>query len=85
MRSLHEGQRISFDVVTDQRRGKTNANSLDDTLSDEQVLEELRALRADRSTFTIVDGPTAKVRRPQQSAVASRLWRQLLRAFTGGI
>jgi len=39
-------------------------NSLDDTLSDEQVLEQLRALRAGRSSFTIVDGPTARVRRP---------------------
>ena len=60
-------------------------NSLDDNLSDEQVLEELRALRAGRSIFTIVDGPIPRVRRPHQSAVASRLWRQLLRAFTAGI
>jgi cold shock protein len=28
MVALHEGQRISFDVVTDQRRGKTNAQNL---------------------------------------------------------
>jgi CspA family cold shock protein len=28
MRALHEGQRVSFDVVTDQRRGKTNAQNL---------------------------------------------------------
>ena len=28
MRALHEGQRLSFDVVTDQRRGKTNAQNL---------------------------------------------------------
>ena len=28
MRTLHEGQRVSFDVVTDQRRGKTNAQNL---------------------------------------------------------
>jgi CspA family cold shock protein len=28
MRDLHEGQRVSFDVVTDQRRGKTNAQNL---------------------------------------------------------
>ena len=60
-------------------------NSLDDTLSDEQVLEELRALRAGRSAFTIVDGPTARVRRPHQSAVASRLQRQLFVGIVGGI
>ena len=28
MSTLHEGQRVSFDVVTDQRRGKTNAQNL---------------------------------------------------------
>ena len=28
MRALHEGQRLSFDVITDQRRGKTNAQNL---------------------------------------------------------
>lgn len=28
MTSLHEGQRLSFDVVTDQKRGKTNAQNL---------------------------------------------------------
>jgi len=28
MKTLHEGQRVSFDVVTDQRRGKTNAQNL---------------------------------------------------------
>ena len=28
MKALHEGQRVSFDVVTDQRRGKTNAQNL---------------------------------------------------------
>ncbi len=28
MRTLNEGQRVSFDVVTDQRRGKTNAQNL---------------------------------------------------------
>jgi CspA family cold shock protein len=28
MSTLHEGQRVSFDVVTDQRRGKTNAQKL---------------------------------------------------------
>jgi CspA family cold shock protein len=28
MRTLLEGQRLSFDVVTDQRRGKTNAQNL---------------------------------------------------------
>ena len=28
MGALREGQRISFDVVTDQRRGKTNAQNL---------------------------------------------------------
>jgi CspA family cold shock protein len=28
MRALHEGQRVSFDVVTDQRRGKSNAQNL---------------------------------------------------------
>jgi len=28
MASLHEGQRVSFDVVTDPRRGKTNAQNL---------------------------------------------------------
>jgi CspA family cold shock protein len=28
MGALHEGQRVSFDVVTDQRRGKTNAQNL---------------------------------------------------------
>ena len=60
-------------------------SSLDDTLSDEQVLEELRALRAGRSAFTIVDGPTARVRRPHQSAVASRLQRQLFVGIVGGI
>jgi cold shock protein len=26
--SLHEGQRVSFDVVTDEKRGKTNAQNL---------------------------------------------------------
>ena len=26
--TLHEGQRVSFDVVTDQKRGKTNAQNL---------------------------------------------------------
>jgi len=60
-------------------------SSLDGTLSNEQVLEELRALRAGRSTITIVDGPTARVRRPHHSAVASRLWRQLLVGIVGGI
>ena len=28
MSTLHEGQRVSFDVVTDQRRGKPNAQNL---------------------------------------------------------
>jgi cold shock protein len=28
MKTLYEGQRVSFDVVTDQRRGKTNAQNL---------------------------------------------------------
>ena len=28
MGALREGQRLSFDVVTDQRRGKTNAQNL---------------------------------------------------------
>ena len=28
MKTLHEGQRVSFDAVTDQRRGKTNAQNL---------------------------------------------------------
>jgi cold shock protein len=28
LNTLHEGQRVSFDVVTDQRRGKTNAQNL---------------------------------------------------------
>ena len=28
MRTLHEGQRVSFDLVTDQRRGKTSAQNL---------------------------------------------------------
>jgi CspA family cold shock protein len=28
MTTLHEGQRLSFDVVTDQKRGKTNAQNL---------------------------------------------------------
>jgi CspA family cold shock protein len=28
MSTLHEGQKVSFDVVTDQRRGKTNAQNL---------------------------------------------------------
>ncbi len=28
MSTLREGQRVSFDVVTDQRRGKTNAQNL---------------------------------------------------------
>jgi cold shock protein len=28
MATLHEGQRVSFDVVTDQKRGKTNAQNL---------------------------------------------------------
>ena len=28
MSTLHEGQRVSFDVVTDPRRGKTNAQNL---------------------------------------------------------
>jgi CspA family cold shock protein len=28
MKALYEGQRVSFDVVTDQRRGKTNAQNL---------------------------------------------------------
>jgi len=28
MGSLHEGQRVSFDVVMDPRRGKTNAQNL---------------------------------------------------------
>jgi cold shock protein len=28
MRTLHEGQRVSFELVTDPRRGKTNAQSL---------------------------------------------------------
>ncbi len=28
LRTLHEGQRVSFDVVTDQRRGKTSAQNL---------------------------------------------------------
>ena len=26
--TLHEGQRVSFDVVTDEKRGKTNAQNL---------------------------------------------------------
>ena len=28
LRSLHEGQRVSFDVVTDEKRGKTKAQNL---------------------------------------------------------
>ena len=28
MRTLHEGQRISFELVTDPQRGKTNAQNL---------------------------------------------------------
>jgi len=28
MSTLHEGQRVSFEVVADQRRGKTNAQNL---------------------------------------------------------
>jgi len=28
LKTLHEGQRVSFDVATDQRRGKTNAQNL---------------------------------------------------------
>ena len=28
MKTLHEGQRVSFDVVTNQRRGKTDAQNL---------------------------------------------------------
>jgi CspA family cold shock protein len=28
MRTLHEGQRVSFELVTDPRRGKTNAQNL---------------------------------------------------------
>ncbi len=28
MTTLHEGQRVSFDVVTDPKRGKTNAQNL---------------------------------------------------------
>lgn len=28
MRALHEGQRVSFELVTDPRRGKTNAQNL---------------------------------------------------------
>jgi CspA family cold shock protein len=28
MRTLHEGQRVSFELVTDLRRGKTNAQNL---------------------------------------------------------
>jgi cold shock protein len=28
MRSLNEGQRVSFELVTDPRRGKTNAQNL---------------------------------------------------------
>ena len=28
MSSLHEGPRVSFDLVADQRRGKTNAQNL---------------------------------------------------------
>ena len=28
MKTLHEGQRVSFDVVTDQRRRKTSAQNL---------------------------------------------------------
>ncbi len=28
LKTLHEGQRVSFDVVTDQRRGKTSAQNL---------------------------------------------------------
>lgn len=28
MRALHEGQRVSFDAVLDQRRGKPNAQNL---------------------------------------------------------
>jgi cold shock protein len=28
MRTLHEGQRVSFELVTDARRGKTNAQNL---------------------------------------------------------
>ena len=28
MRTLHEGQRVSFELVTDPRRGKTNAHNL---------------------------------------------------------
>ncbi len=28
MSTLHEGERVSFDVVTDQRRGKPNAQNL---------------------------------------------------------
>jgi CspA family cold shock protein len=28
MTTLHEGQRLSFDVVTDSKRGKTNAQNL---------------------------------------------------------
>ena len=28
LKTLHEGQRVSFDVVADPRRGKTNAQNL---------------------------------------------------------
>jgi CspA family cold shock protein len=28
LRTLHEGQRVSFELVTDPRRGKTNAQNL---------------------------------------------------------
>ena len=28
MRTLHEGQRVSFELATDPRRGKTNAQNL---------------------------------------------------------
>jgi CspA family cold shock protein len=28
MKTLHEGQRVSFELVTDPRRGKTNAQNL---------------------------------------------------------
>jgi hypothetical protein len=56
--------------------------SLDAPFSYEQILEELKALRAGRPTLgVIVDGSTAKTRVSHQSGPASRLWRRLPRNY----
>jgi hypothetical protein len=52
--------------------------SLDDTLSEEQVFEELKALRAGHSAI-FVDNATATTPGTRLRARVSRLWSQLCR------